>query len=500
MRVENPSQSRVLYAARPSAREMLGDALERASTPASVLAVDSVAALKRELDETDTVAAVVTWYDLTDGTALDVLAYAESHHSDVPVVLLVEPTEGLVPVDILSAEFAAVVPVTDETSSADRIRDTVERLLPDGRSDAGADTEGRPRRSPPSVSPGWPTTLWKANVFDQLFDTLPLHVYVKDRDARIVSVTDGPVDGRIHPNGASFSGKRDIDGIVPLVEGVDPYLDDIHVIETGTPIIDKEEFLPSLSRWFLTSKVPLRDEHGEVSGLIGVTQEITARKEQERQLKTLGHLLRHNLRTDVNLIKGWTEALDREVDGSLTTHTTRILRAASRLHSTVDQQQELVDILTEWAVPTTVDVVTVVRRVVDDERYADAQFVCSLPDEALARVTERFDTAIEELVENAVIHNPRDEPRVTVSVERLNETVQVRIADNGPRIPEAELAVLSGDCEVDSLSHSTGLGLWLVNWIVRQCNGTLSFERNGERGNVAIVTVAAARGQTDVTD
>lgn len=506
MSVEEPSQSRVLYAARSGVRGDVSDALERATTAVSAVVVDSVAELGRELDAADAVAGVVTWYDLSDGTALDVLDYADSRHPDIPVVLLVEATDGRVPVAALSADFAAVVPVTDEATSASRIADALQRVLPDTDTDADADADADEPENhgvPPSLSPGWPTTLWKANVFDQLFDSLPLHVYVKDRDARVVSVTDGPVRERLHPSGSSFSGKRDIDGVVPVGEGVDPYLDDIHVIETGEAILDKEEFFPSSGRWFLTSKVPLHDEDGEVSGLIGVAREITTRKVHERQLKTLGHLLRHNLRTDLNLIKGWTEALDRQIDGPLTTHTTRILRAAERLHSTVDHQQEVVDVLTEWTVPTTVDAVAVVRRVVDDcaAEHADARFDCRLPDEALIRATERVGRAIEELIENAVEHNPRAEPHVTVSVDTLDDgTVRIRVADDGPRIPNVELAVLSGDCEVDSLSHSTGLGLWLVNWIIRQCNGTLSFERNGDRGNVATVTMPAASGTDDTDD
>ena len=502
MSVEDHGQSQVLYATPPGVRQMVSDALERTSWSTSAVAVDSVAELRRELDAADSISAVVTWYDLPDGTALNVLAYAESHHPGVPVILLVEATDGLVPVEILSADFAGVIPVTGERSSADQVLDTLERVLPDEQTDASADTNAAPgnRAGPSSLSPGWPTTRWKASVFDQLFDSLPLHVYVKDRDARIVSVTDGPVSERLHPNGQSFAGKRDIDGAIPLDEGIDSYLDDVHVIKTGEPIVDKEEFFSSSGRWFLTSKVPLRDETGEVSGLIGVAREITARKVHERQLKTLGHLLRHNLRTDLNLITGWTEALDRQVDGSLTTHTVRILRAAERLRSTVDHQQEVVDILTEWTVPTTIDAVAVVRHVVDDcaAEYADVRFDCDLPEEALFRGTERFGQAIEELVENAVEHNTREEPHVAVSVECLDGTVRIRVADDGPRIPEAELALLSGDSEVNPLSHSTGLGLWLVNWVVRQCNGTLSFDRNGERGNAVTVTVPAAIDADDV--
>jgi PAS domain-containing protein len=190
----------------------------------------------------------------------------------VPVVLLAEATGGRVPVDAVSRSFAACVPTDGGVPQIDSLGEAIGDAVSDApRSAAG--------RLPPS---GQPEDAWKASVLDQLFEKLPIHVYVKDRDARIVRVTDGPVSERIHPFGEQFLGKRDIDGVVPLTEGVGSYIDDLRVIETGEPVVDAEEYFPSSNRWFLASKVPLHDENDEIVGLLGITREITDRKERER--------------------------------------------------------------------------------------------------------------------------------------------------------------------------------------------------------------------------
>lgn len=68
----------------------------------------------------------------------------------------------------------------------------------------------------------------------------------------------------------------------------------------------------------------------------------------------------------------------------------------------------------------------------------------------------------------------------------------VEIADNGPDIPEEEVNVLMYEYEVKPLYHGSGLGLWLVNWIVRQSGGTLTFEQNEPPGRIVSIELQAA--------
>jgi PAS domain-containing protein len=63
--------------------------------------------------------------------------------------------------------------------------------------------------------------------------------------------------------------------------------DDRHVIETGIPLVNKEEGGKSIGggeRWVLTTKLPWRDKKGNIIGLFGISKEITDRKRAEEAL------------------------------------------------------------------------------------------------------------------------------------------------------------------------------------------------------------------------
>lgn len=72
------------------------------------------------------------------------------------------------------------------------------------------------------------------------------------------------------------------------------YKDDMRVLQTGTPILQREERIcckDGSTGYLLTSKIPLRNEAGEIIGLVGIGVDITERKrleeEREHLLKTL---------------------------------------------------------------------------------------------------------------------------------------------------------------------------------------------------------------------
>ncbi len=64
-------------------------------------------------------------------------------------------------------------------------------------------------------------------------------------------------------------------------------LDDRTVLEQGRAIINQEELIADVAgaqRWMLTSKLPIRDKEGRVSGLVGIGRDITDRKLLESRL------------------------------------------------------------------------------------------------------------------------------------------------------------------------------------------------------------------------
>ena len=105
---------------------------------------------------------------------------------------------------------------------------------------------------------------------------------------------------------------------------------------------------------------------------------------------------------------------------------------------------------------------------------------------------ESFELAIQELVENAIVHADGD-PSVSVSVtDRPEEdVVEVTVADQGPGLPEMERSVLLRGAETP-LEHMEGLGLWFANWAVTASGGSVAVTDNEPRGTVVTITLPRA--------
>ncbi|MFA9518702.1 PAS domain-containing protein, partial [Halopenitus sp. H-Gu1] len=222
--------------------------------------------------------------------------------------------------------------------------------------------------------------------------------------------------------------------------------------------------------------------------MIGVAIDISDRVDRARQLRVLDRVLRHNLRNDMTAIKGYAETIRTEVEG-VDEEIETILEKSGELLQTADKEREIVETITDPPDQKGTDVVSVCQRVVAAmrKRYSESNIELNHPEEASALATGKLGRGIEELIENAIIHNDRETPDVSLTVETSEETVQVEIADNGPGIPEEEVNVLTREYDVEPLYHGSGLGLWLVNWIVRQADGTLTFKENDPRGSIVMI-------------
>jgi|GEM_PF-695377 len=123
-------------------------------------------------------------------------------------------------------------------------------------------------------------------------DALPDSFYVKDIDSRFIMVNKHLCQLCYLPE-KELLGKSDKDFCTPQM--ADDYRrDELEVMRTLKPIVDKEErtiFPDGTSMWLLTTKVPYIDSHGQVAGIMGVTQDITSLKQAEENASTQRDLL-----------------------------------------------------------------------------------------------------------------------------------------------------------------------------------------------------------------
>jgi PAS domain S-box-containing protein len=132
-------------------------------------------------------------------------------------------------------------------------------------------------------------------MFRTIIDNLPEAVYVKDRNCRktLANLTDVRDIGL--KSEAQALGKDDFD-LFPKEVAERFYADDQTVIHCGQAVVNREELeigKDGRKRWLLTSKVPLRDEKGNIVGLVGVGRDITERRSAEELLRLQTEALEH---------------------------------------------------------------------------------------------------------------------------------------------------------------------------------------------------------------
>jgi len=129
-----------------------------------------------------------------------------------------------------------------------------------------------------------------------LIDNLPDSVYVKDAALRKIVANRVDLDIIGASSEADVLGKTDLE-LFPNEAGARGYADDMALMQSGQPLLNHEEdFVDAhgVRRWLLTSKVPLRDDQGQVTGLLGIGRDITARKHADEQLRQLSQAVEHS--------------------------------------------------------------------------------------------------------------------------------------------------------------------------------------------------------------
>jgi PAS domain S-box-containing protein len=127
-----------------------------------------------------------------------------------------------------------------------------------------------------------------------LMDNIPDSIYFKDSESRFVRVSEGMARKFHLLNPAAAIGKSDADFFAPE-HALPARHDEIMVMRTGQPIlakIEKETLTDGSVTWCSTTKMPLRDQQGEVIGTFGITRDITMQKQFEEALARERDLLR----------------------------------------------------------------------------------------------------------------------------------------------------------------------------------------------------------------
>ncbi|MCY1059244.1 ATP-binding protein [Nannocystis sp. SCPEA4] len=343
------------------------------------------------------------------------------------------------------------------------------------------------------------------SVLKYLLANVPQAIFWKDRQRRFLGCNQKFLEHTGLTVVDQLLGKTDHD-IWDSREEADFFrMMDERVMSSGVPILDIEEplRLPDGRQTFiLTSKVPIRDDAGEVTGLLGIFVDITERKRIEMELQRAKEaadaalraksefltVMSHELRTPLTLILGPLEALLADGSEPLSdvarASLTRMWRNASRLGRLVDdildyQKIEAGKMKVRWE---PVDVHDLVEGIVLDAEPAAHSAGITLRhelDPALRTVPldrRMFEKIVLNLLGNALKFTPLGGTVVVSLAHTGPDRLRLSVRDTGPGIaPEEHERVFQRFQQLDSSisrkHEGTGLGLAIVREFAEEMGG-----------------------------
>jgi signal transduction histidine kinase len=349
-------------------------------------------------------------------------------------------------------------------------------------------------------------------------------VYFKDLLSRFLLVSAGWIAAYTPDRVAEdLIGKTDFDVFSEEHASV-AFQDEQQVIRTGEPMVGKVELETYGGRtetWVSTTKMPLRDQRGQIIGTFGISRDVTAQITAENTLakqalqlmaqnESLLELDRlkdefismfsHELRTPLASILGYVEILREEgVTGPDAGHCAEVIeRNAQRLLRLVGDLQVLSQIESgkmpmEFRSADLADLaacaVEEMRPEAQRKHIELALSAAGLPHVAAdpARITQLLGN----LLSNAVKFTP-DGGRVEVRLRKDGDQLELAVADTGVGIPAADLERIFERFYRTAIARrqaiqGTGLGLTITKAIVEAHHGTIAVDSEEGRGSTFTV-------------
>jgi len=242
---------------------------------------------------------------------------------------------------------------------------------------------------------------------------------------------------------------------------------------------------------------PIENDEGEVTHFVTIESDVTNRRLREQQLEVLNRVLRHNLRNGMNVIQGRAELLHQSLSNDeAEAHVSAIEERVNALATLSDKAGTVRSLFEdEVSAKTATNVTELVGDVVRSasEEFPTVSFDLNDSGPLYARADRRLRQVLEELLDNAVVHNDKPVPKVTIttrpsSERRSEEWIDIVIMDNGPKIPAHEQETIKRG-EETPLRHGTGLGIWIVYWTVSLYGGEVTFVDDSSRGTGIVLTL-----------
>jgi PAS domain S-box-containing protein len=349
-----------------------------------------------------------------------------------------------------------------------------------------------------------------------LMDNIPDRIYFKDVYSRFTRVNRAQAQALGVKDPAEVVGKTDFD-FFGIELARDFYADEQEIVKSGRPLIDKVEGVKEPNgqfRWVSATKVPILDKDGRVTGIVGISRDITERKriedegarlleavsQQREQLRALAGRLAEAQEAER---KQLAQELHDQVGRNLTALdlNLNIIRAqmpsVSPIAAEIQTRLDETLVLVRQTAESIRNVMANLRPPVLDDygllaalRWYGTKFAswAGLPvtvqgEEPIPRLAASVENALFRIAQEALTNVAKHAraTKVTVRVEADNGTIRLVVVDNGvgfePPLPT-------------ELAERHGWGLMIMHERARVVGGRCRIESRPGQGTRVIVEVA----------
>ena len=350
-----------------------------------------------------------------------------------------------------------------------------------------------------------------------LLDNIPDRIYFKDVESRFIRCSNSMALRLGLDDPAKIVGKNDFD-FHPKEKAQEFYKDEQTIILTGKPLIHKLEEQTDVDGkriWASVTKVPIYNQNGHVTGIIGISRDVTELKQTEAALEQARDAalesarvksqflanMSHEIRTPMNAITGMTGLLmdtrltqeQREFVGTIRDSTLTLLDIVNQIldFSKIEAGKlalEIIDFELRDAMESTMEMLAENAQ----QKGIELNFWMDQDVPNLVRGDPgRLRQVLANLVSNAVKFTERGEVlvRVTKTVEATaTVAVKVAVTDTGVGIPaEAQPRIFQAFTQADGSTTrrygGTGLGLTISKQLIELMSGEIGFESEWKKGS-----------------
>jgi signal transduction histidine kinase len=232
-------------------------------------------------------------------------------------------------------------------------------------------------------------------------------------------------------------------------------------------------------------------------GIVGITyararNDAAGAARARDRFEFLNSMLRHDVLNRMTIIRARADFIAESVDGREREFAETISAQVDAVSDEIDRTRAVLDALdSDDASLRRVDLTETLRDQARTLRATDESVTVetAVPDGLTVRADELLSDVFANLLSNAVEHNDGDEPRVWVEAERADEAVVVRIADDGPGIPDGmkDAVFRRDDTDIHDNIAGSGFGLFFVDTMVEKYGGAVEVRDRDPTGSVFVL-------------